>query len=45
MPVVNVGVGDHMDKLTRLKAGHLGNHHGQHGILHDVPVVGGEHIL
>ena len=34
-----------MDKLARLQAGDLGHHQGEHGILHHVPVVGGQHIL
>ena len=45
MPVVDVGVGDHMDQLPRLQAGDLGQHVDQGGVLHHVPAVGGEHVL
>ena len=45
MPVIDVGVGYHVDKLPGLEAGDLGHHHGEHGILHHVPVVGRQHVL
>ena len=45
MAVINVAVRNHMDQLTHLQAGNLGQHMGQHRILHHVPVVGREHIL
>ena len=43
--VVNVGVGDDVDQLAGHQAADLGEHMHQNGVLHHVPVVGGQHIL
>jgi hypothetical protein len=45
MAVVDVCVRDDVDELARLEAGYLRHHHGENGILHHVPVVGGQHVL
>ena len=45
VPVIDMGIGNHMQKFSRLKAGNLSKHHGENCILHDIPVVGSEHIL
>ena len=45
MAVVDVGVGDDVDQLPGDEAADLGEHVHQHGVLHHVPVVGGQHIL
>ena len=38
-------ISDHMDQFTCLQTGDLGDHHQQHGVLADVPVVGSQHVL
>ena len=45
MPVVDVRVRDHVDELAHLHIAHLRHHVHQHGILHDVPVVRGKHVV
>ena len=45
MPVIDMGIGNHMHQFSRFKAGDLCKHHGENCILHDIPVVGSEHIL
>ena len=39
VPVINMGVGDHMDKLSRLHAAHLCEHVHKDRILTDIPTV------
>ena len=45
MAVVDMSVGDNMDKLARLQPRHLRHHVYQHAVLHHVPVVCRQHIL
>ena len=40
-----MAVGNHMNQLPGLKPGYLGDHGQQHGVLHHIPSVGGQHIL
>ena len=40
-----MGVGNDMDQLAGDKAADLRQHIYQHGVLHHIPVVGGQHIL
>ena len=45
VPVVYVRIRDNVHEFARLKPGHLRQHHRQHCILHDVPVVRRQHVL
>lgn len=45
MAVVKVCVGDDVHELARFQPAHLREHDEEHGVLHDVPIVGGEHIV
>ena len=45
MTVINMAVSDHVDQLACFQTCYLCHHHQQHGVLHHIPVVGGEHIL
>ena len=43
--VINVSVGDDVNKFAGLKAGHLSQHMGQSAVLTNVPVVCRQHVL
>lgn len=45
VPVVNVGIGDHVYQDARGHTHFIGHHHEQQGILDGIPVIGGQHIL
>ena len=45
MAVIDVGIGDDMDQFAGLQTRHLRHHMHQYGVLHHIPVVGGQHIL
>ena len=45
MAVIDVGVGDDVHQLPRLQPRRPGQEVHQHGVLHHVPAVGGEHVL
>ena len=45
MPVIDMGICNHMDQFTRHKAADLGKHVEQYGVLSHIPAVSCEHVL
>ena len=45
MPVIDMGIRDHMDQFPRLHIADLGNHHQKNRVLGHIPVVGRQHVI
>lgn len=45
VPVIDVGIGDHVNHEARLQTGAMRHHDDQHGVLADVPVIGDHDVV
>lgn len=45
MPVINMGICNHMHQFPNFHATYLRQHMEQHRILHHIPVISRQHIL